>query len=85
MDYSFDKITVTQLMYRVAVHLKDIEQVDGDTKKQLSKLIDSYEPDSQQCTSFSFTTKLYSYLLQFPIGQVNLLFCSIYLNFFFSW
>jgi len=82
MDYSFDKITVTQLMYRVAVHLKDIEQVDSDTKKQLSKLIDSYVPDSQQYTSFSFTSKLYNCLLQFPIGQVHFLFCSTYLNLF---
>ena len=69
MDYSFDKITVTQLMYRVAVHLKDIEQVDSDTKNQLLELVDSYEPDSQKCTtSFSLISKIYHCLLEFPIG-----------------
>jgi len=68
MDYSFDKITVTQLMYRVAVHLKDTEQVDSGTKRELSELVDSYEPGSQKCISFILTSKLYHCLLEFPIG-----------------
>jgi len=83
MDYSFDRITVTQLMYRVAVHLKDIKQIDSDIKKQLSELVDSYEPDSQKCISFSLASQLYSFLLEFPIGEVHVLFQHIKLC--FSW
>ena len=70
MDYSFEKITVTQVMYRVALHLKDNEKLDDHVRKQLLDLLDTYEPETQQCTSFSLIVQLYNCLLQFPISKI---------------
>lgn len=67
MDYSFEKITVTQVMYEVALHLKDCEQLDDHTRRQLLELLDTYKPENQQYTSFSLILKLYNCLLQSPI------------------
>lgn len=69
MDYSFEKITVTQVMYEVALHLKDCEQLDDHTRRQLLELLDTYKPENQQYTSFSLILKLYNCLLQSPISE----------------
>lgn len=69
MDYNFEKITVTQVMYEVALHLKDNEQIDDHVRKQLLELLDTYEPETTQYTSFSLILKLYNYLLQCPISE----------------
>lgn len=69
MDYSFEKITVTQVMYQVALHLKDSEQLDGHVRKQLLELLDTYEPKTKQYTSFSLILELYNHLLLFPISE----------------
>ena len=69
MDYSFEKITVTHVMYEVALHLKDCEQLDGNTRKQLLELLDAYKPENQQYTTFSLILKLHNCLLQFPISE----------------
>ena len=69
MDYTFDKITVTQVMYEVASHLKEYEQLDDHARKQVLELVDDYKPENQQYTSFSLILKLYNCLLQFPISE----------------
>ena len=69
MDYNFEKITITQVMYQVALHLKDNELLDDHVRKQLLELLDTYEPETQQYTSFSLILKLYNCLLQFPISE----------------
>ena len=69
MDYNFEKITVTRVMYEVALHLKDYEQLDDHTRKQLLDLLDTYKPENQQYTSFSLILKLHNCLLQFPISE----------------
>ena len=69
MDYNFEKITVTQVMYEVALHLKDYEQLDDHARKQLLELLDTYKPENQHYTTFSLILKLYNCLLQFPISE----------------
>ena len=69
MDYSFDKITITGLMYEVALHLKDYRHFDDHVRKQLLELLDTYKPEKQQYTSFSLVLKLYNCLLQFPMSE----------------
>lgn len=69
MDYDFEKITTTEMMYQVALHLKDNENLDDDVRKQLIGLLDAYETETPQYTSFSLILKLYNYLRQFPISE----------------
>jgi len=69
MDYSFEKITVTQVMYQVALHLKDKDRLNDHIRKQLLELLDTYEPETQQCTSFSLVLQLHNCLLHYPISK----------------
>lgn len=69
MEYNFEKITITQVMYEVALHLKDNEKLEDHVKKQLIELLDTYEPETQHYTSFSLILNLYNCLLEFPISE----------------
>ena len=69
MDYNFEKITVTQVIYQVASHLRDNEKLDDHVRKQLPELLDTYEPEAKQYTTFSLTLQLYNCLLQCPISE----------------
>ena len=69
MDYNFEKITVTQVICEVASHLRDNEKLDDHARKQVSELLDTYEPEAKQYTSFSLILQLYNCLQLYPISK----------------